>query len=109
MSTGVALRQRFKQGLGLLEVGRVKAFGEPVIHRGKQVMGFLAFPLLLPESSQARSSTEFERFGLLAASHVQSPLQPDFRLLRLWYRLSLEQDATETTNFRFPPAFVRLL
>jgi hypothetical protein len=36
-------------------------------------------------------------------------LQPDFRLLRLWYRLSLEQDATETMDFRFSPAFVMLL
>jgi hypothetical protein len=59
--------QRIKQCFGLLQIPRVKAFGEPVIHRGKQVMGSLAFPLLLPESSQARSSTEFERFGPLAA------------------------------------------
>jgi len=28
-------------------------------------MGFLAFALLLPEPSEARSSTEFPRLGLL--------------------------------------------
>ncbi len=48
VSTGVALRQRVQQGPGLLQVGRVKALGEPVIDRGEQVMSFLAFPLLLP-------------------------------------------------------------
>ena len=33
--TGVALRERVQQCLGLLEVGGVKAFGEPVVHRSE--------------------------------------------------------------------------
>jgi hypothetical protein len=48
--------QCFEQRLGLLEVGGVKALGEPVIHRGQEVMGFLAFVLLLPEASEAGGS-----------------------------------------------------
>ena len=32
---------------------RVKALGEPVIDWCQEVMGFLAFALLLPEASQA--------------------------------------------------------
>jgi hypothetical protein len=34
VSTGVALRQRIQQRLGLLEVGGVKALGEPAVDRG---------------------------------------------------------------------------
>ena len=52
MSTGGALRQRVQQGLRVLQVSRVKALGEPGIHRGEQITGFLAFALLLPESSE---------------------------------------------------------
>ena len=65
MSAGVPLRQRLQQRLGSLEVGSVKALGEPAVDWCQEVMGFLAFALLLPESSQAGGSTEFEGFGLL--------------------------------------------
>ena len=41
MSAGVALRQRLQQRLGLLEVSRIKALGEPAVDRCKEVMGFL--------------------------------------------------------------------
>ena len=51
VSTGVALRQRVQQRLGLLQVGRVKSFGEPLVDRRKEVIGFLAFALLLPQAS----------------------------------------------------------
>ena len=53
VSAGVVLRQRLQQCLGLLEVGRVKALGKPGIDWRQKVMGFPAFSLLLPESSQA--------------------------------------------------------
>ena len=52
-----ALRQRLQQRLRLLEVRRVKALGEPVIDWCQESMGFLAFALLLPESSQADGSS----------------------------------------------------
>ena len=57
VSTGVALRQRVQQRLRLLQVGGVKALGEPVVDRCQEVMGFLTLLLLLPESSQARSGS----------------------------------------------------
>jgi hypothetical protein len=43
------LQQRF----GLLEVGRVKPFGEPIIDRGEQLPRFSALTLLLPQATQA--------------------------------------------------------
>jgi len=56
-SAGVALRQRVQQGLRLLEVGGVKALGEPVVDWGQEVMDFLALALLLPQASQTRSGS----------------------------------------------------
>ena len=53
VSTGVALRQRLQQRLRLVQVSGVKALGEPMVDWCEEVMGFSAFPLLLPESSQA--------------------------------------------------------
>ena len=57
VSTGVALRQCLQQRLGLLQVSRIKALGEPMVDWCQEVMGFLAFALLLPESSQAGGSS----------------------------------------------------
>jgi len=41
-------RQCLQQCLGLLEVGGVKAFGEPAIDRRQQLAGFVDLILLLP-------------------------------------------------------------
>jgi hypothetical protein len=51
-------RQRLQQRLRLLQVSGVKAFGEPVVDRGQEVMGFLAFALLLPQASEAGSGPQ---------------------------------------------------
>ena len=46
-------RQLLQQRLRLLQVGRVKALGEPAVDRGEQIVGFGALVLLLPEPTQA--------------------------------------------------------
>ena len=56
-STGVALRQRVQQCLRLLQVGGVKALGEPAVDWCHEVLGFLAFALLLPQVSEAGSGS----------------------------------------------------
>ena len=99
----------FQQRLRLLEVGRVKALGEPAIDRRQQRVGFRALALLLPEARQAHGSAQLQRFRLLAAGHVQGPMQPGFRLGRLRPGLPQPQDALEARDFRFPPALVMLL
>src|SRR6516162_10649286 len=74
VSTGVALRQRVEQRLGLLQVCRIPPLGEPAVDGCQEVMGFLAFALLLPEASKAGSSTEFPRFGLLVLGNADGVL-----------------------------------
>jgi hypothetical protein len=49
VSADVALRQLFQQLFGLLEVGRVKALGEPALDRRQQLTGSGALAPALPQ------------------------------------------------------------
>src|SRR5262245_38593046 len=53
--------QFFQQRLGLLKISRVKPFGEPLVDLRQQLPGFCSPALLLPQASEARGGTEFER------------------------------------------------
>ena len=44
---------------GIFEVLRVKAFGEPVVDRGEQLVGFCCLALTLPQAGQAGGGAEF--------------------------------------------------
>src|SRR5215831_9552475 len=78
--TGVALRQRVQQRLGLLQVSGVKALGEPAVNRCQQRAGFGLLALLLPQATEAHGSAELPGFSLLAAGHVQGLIETAFRL-----------------------------
>src|SRR5215510_11484757 len=58
--------QLFQQCHGLLQVGGVKAFGEPTVNRREQLVGLGALALLLPQPCQAHGGPQLQRFGLLA-------------------------------------------
>src|SRR5262245_34312723 len=75
VSTGVALRQRIQQRLGLLQVRRVKALGEPAVDRGQQVISLGALALELPQASQAGRGAEFPRFRLLALGNADGVME----------------------------------
>src|SRR5262245_43659463 len=95
VSAGVTLRQGVQQRLGLLEVGGVKALGEPAVDRRQQRARFVPLALLLPQAAEAHSSAQLQGFGLLAVGDVESPLEAGF-CLRLWRPwLPQEQDALE--------------
>src|SRR5712691_8219059 len=49
--------QRIEQRPGILEVGGIKAFGEPAIDLGQQLVGCGALALLLPQATQAHGSS----------------------------------------------------
>src|SRR6516165_7211428 len=78
VSTGVALRQRVQQRLRLVQVRGVKALGEPMVDWREQVIGFLAFALLLPEARQAGGSTEFPGFRLLILGYTDGLMEAGF-------------------------------
>src|SRR5262249_11856877 len=67
--TPVLSSQLFEQCFGLLQVGRVKPFGEPAVDRREQLVGHGPLALLLPQARQARGGTQLPGLGLLAAGH----------------------------------------
>ncbi len=54
-----SLRQRIQQGLSLLQIERVEAFGEPVIDRSKQFARVVMLPLIAPQPGHAPRRAEF--------------------------------------------------
>ena len=83
VSTGVALRQRVQQRLGLLEVGRVKPLGEPAIDGCEQAGGLGPLALVLLQASQAGGGAQLPGFGLLAVGHGEGLLEAGFGLRRV--------------------------
>lgn len=69
------MQQRF----GILQIRRVKSFGEPMVDRCQEVMGFVAFALLVPESSEAGGSTEFPGLCLLVLGYRNGMVKASFR------------------------------
>jgi len=58
-----------------LQVGGVKALGEPAINRCQQRPRFGLLTLLLPQARQAGGGAQLPEFGLLAAGDVQGLLE----------------------------------
>jgi len=54
-----------EQRLGLLQIERVEAFGEPAVDRREQLASLLRLPLITPKPRHARGGAEFPGFGLL--------------------------------------------
>jgi len=62
LASGRDLRELRQQPFGLLEIGCVKALGEPGVDPGQNVVFVPPFPLLVPEPTQAHSGVQLERF-----------------------------------------------
>ncbi len=60
-----------------------KSLGEPLVHRGEQVVGVLALVLVLPEASQAGGGAEFQGFGLLGAGYGEGLVEASL-LMHVW-------------------------
>src|SRR6202023_2813813 len=57
--------QLFQQRPGLLQVERVKSFGEPAIDRREKITGFAAPLLFAPEPRQADRCLQFQKLCAL--------------------------------------------
>src|SRR5439155_12773912 len=80
---GRFFRQFCQQGLPLLEVGSIKALGEPAVDWREQGVGGLGLALLLPQPREAQRRPQLPGFGLLAASKAQGLLEASVRLERI--------------------------
>jgi hypothetical protein len=77
-------RQLVQQDLRLFQIERVEAFGEPAVHRNKQIAGFIAPALITPESRHAYRRAQFPGSCLLLTSYGKSPVE-----IRLRFRCML--------------------
>jgi hypothetical protein len=69
-SSAFALREFLQQHLGLLEVSRVKALGEPAVDRRQQLVGCCALALALPQPAQAQRRAQLQGLRLLTAGRI---------------------------------------
>jgi hypothetical protein len=62
--------QLTEQNLGLLQVERIEAFGEPTVDRSEQFASLLRLALKAPEMREAHRRAEFTQPRLLAARNL---------------------------------------
>jgi enoyl-CoA hydratase/carnithine racemase len=59
LGTSLIVLQLVEQSLGLLEIARVEAFGEPVVDRREKIAGLIALALTAPETRHAHRRAQF--------------------------------------------------
>lgn len=85
-----SVRKLIEERLGVLQIGGVESLGEPVVHRAKEVVGFLALVLGLPQFGEAGGSAELPGFDLLVAGDIERLAKAGFCLCTIWDGLSQE-------------------
>jgi hypothetical protein len=60
-----SIRQLVEQRLGVLQIERVEAFGEPAIDRSEQFANLLRLPLIAPEPRHTHRRAQLQGFCLL--------------------------------------------
>src|SRR5262249_55333872 len=75
-----SITQFLKQRFRLLQVFRVKPFGEPVVDLRQQGVSFRFLALLLPETREAHGSAQFKGLRLLAARNLKGLVKTAFSL-----------------------------
>jgi len=82
----VLSRQLVEQGLGLLQVERVEALGEPPVDRGEKIVGLLPFALITPKPGHAHRRAQFPGLCLLLTRDSQRTLEVRLRFRRIRLR-----------------------
>ena len=97
--------QLIEQRLGLLQIERVEAFGEPIIDGGEKIAGLIPPALIAPEPRHARRRTQFPRLCLLLTSNRKRTLEIRFRFRRIWLRRHEREVAGYSMEVRLEPTF----
>jgi len=84
-------RQLVEQRLGIFQIARVEAFGEPAIDRSEKIAGLIPLALIAPEPRHARRRAQFQGLCLLLARSRERTLEIRFRFRRFRLR-RLERD-----------------
>src|SRR5215472_3491514 len=101
--------QLFQQRLGLLQVGGVKALGEPAIDRRQQVVSFGALALLLPQATETRGGAQFPGFRTLVLGDRHGVLEASFSFTLVVCRQLQEEFASEAMELCVVPMLASIL
>ena len=101
--------QLIEHGLGLLQVERFEAFGEPAVDRSEQFSSLLRFPLITPEPRHAHGGAEFPGFGLLLTCNRERTLEMSFSFRGVRLRRLERYFACNAMNMGLEPRFPRSL
>src|ERR1019366_3268771 len=74
--------QLVEQRLSLLQIERVKTFGEPAVDRSEKIAGLIPLALTAPQPRHAHRRAQFPGFCLLLTRDRQRALEIHFRLRR---------------------------
>ena len=78
------LRPKFiEQLLGLFQIERVEALGEPAVDRSEKLAGLIPLALIAPEPRHAHRSAQFPGFCLLLTCDRERALEIRFRFRRI--------------------------
>src|SRR5262249_18719575 len=94
-------RQLVEQGLGLLQVERVEAFGEPAVDGGEEITGFGVLASVAPEARKACRSTKLKQACSLPAADFNCASKKGFPLVML--SACHEEPTPEAVPFGLPP------
>ena len=75
--------QLIEQRLGLLQIERVEAFGEPAIDWGEKIAGLIPLALIAPEPRHAHRRAQLPGLCLLLARDRERTLEIRFRFRRI--------------------------
>ena len=78
-----------EQRLGLLQIGRIEALGEPAKDWGEQIASLTTLALIAPEPRHAHRRAQFERLCLLLPRNRKRTFEIRFRLRRIRLARSL--------------------
>ena len=82
----MTLTERVEQRLRLLQIERVKAFGEPAVDRSEKLAGLIPLALIAPEPRHAHCGAQLPGLCLLLTRYRERALEIRFRFCRIWLR-----------------------
>src|SRR6266511_2015380 len=101
--------QLLQQRLGLAQIGRVKALGEPAVDWRQEVAGFDSLTLALPQARQTHRSAQLPPSRLLLASDGERLLKTRRCLSHAVHRLCQEQFSPKAIELRFVESLLPVL
>src|ERR1700730_14181797 len=107
LAPAVPLRsQRVEQSLGLIQIARVEALGEPAVDWSEQIASLIALPLIAPQPRHAHRRAELPGFGLLRARDRKRAFEMRLRFCHIRIRHQQRDFPGSSVDLGLEPLFL---